>query len=248
MSKFRKCFRAALLALAFAVVGYAPSASADVPASLTQQGRLLDDTGTVVDADVSFVFSIYAAATGGSALWSETQTITVDEGYFSARLGDVTAFPDTLFDGSKTLYLGVKVGSDAEMTPRQLITSVPFAIHAGEADHAAEADLATKATNAVNATHATTADTATAANSATTATTATTVTSISANVTEGTAASATTANAVIATCGAGYKAIAGGCNSNGQLMVSSFVKNQPAQYQCRCYASCTLTAQVVCAK
>jgi hypothetical protein len=112
-------------------------ALAAVPTVLTQQGRLLDKAGVGVDADINFVFAIYDTPTAGTALWSETQTITIDQGFFSARIGEKTAFPANLFDASKTLYLGVKVGDDAEMAPRQTITSVPFAIRAGEAERAA---------------------------------------------------------------------------------------------------------------
>jgi hypothetical protein len=248
MSKMRKYLGGVVLALACAGLAYAPTASAAMPSVLTQQGRLLDDAGAPVDADVSFVFAIYAGATGGTALWTETQTVTVDQGYFSARLGDVTALDPDLFDGSKTLYLGVKVGVDAEMTPRQAITSVPFALHSKDADHAATADLATMATNAntaANATHAIAADSAT---NATNATTAAAVTSIASNFSQATATGSATTSAVVAACPTGYKAIAGGCNATTGVMVSSFVKNQPTQYQCQCTASCSVTTQVVCAK
>jgi hypothetical protein len=109
---------------------------------------LIDKAGAPVDADVNFVFSIYDAATGGTAVWTETQTTTVDAGFFSARLGEKTAFAANLFDGTKTLYLGVKVGDDAEMTPRQMLTSVPFAVTAGYAVQAANATTADTAKKA----------------------------------------------------------------------------------------------------
>ena len=105
------------------------SAFADVPATLTQQGRILDaTTGDLMSrAQLQIVFNVYAAAKGGTALWTEQQNITLDDGYFSAQLGSVTPIPDTLFDGT-VRYLGVTVGSDAEMTPRQAVTSVPYAM------------------------------------------------------------------------------------------------------------------------
>ncbi len=108
-----------------------------VPATLTQQGRILDSTGTPVSSKVAITFTIYDSATAtaaADALWTETQNITLDDGYFSAQLGSgaMTAFPAGLFSGA-TLYLGVTVGSDAEMTPRETISSVPYAILAGTA-------------------------------------------------------------------------------------------------------------------
>lgn len=105
-----------------------------VPQTLQQQGRILDSDGAPVSSKVHFVFSVYAKASGGTALWSEEQNITLDDGYFSTQLGADTAngFGADLFDGS-TLYLGVTVGNDAEMTPRQTISSVPYALLAGSA-------------------------------------------------------------------------------------------------------------------
>src|SRR5450631_2625311 len=118
------------------------SAFAAVPATLTQQGRILDaTTGDPVSSKLKIVFNVYADAKGGTALWTEEQNITLDDGYFSAQLGSVTAIPDTLFDGS-VRYLGVTVGADAEMAPREAITSVPYALKAASA---AVADVATSA-------------------------------------------------------------------------------------------------------
>ena len=110
-----------------------------VPATLTQQGRILDaTTGDPVSSKVKIVFNVYADLKGGTALWTEEQDITLDDGYFSAQLGSVTAIPGTLFDGS-VRYLGVTVGADDEMAPREAITSVPYAMKAAAADVAGSA-------------------------------------------------------------------------------------------------------------
>lgn len=106
--------------------------SAAVPSLLTEQGRLFDSSGNPQSGQLSFVFSVYDAETGGTALWTETQNLTLDSGYFSARLGDVTPIPASVFDGNAR-YLGVKVGTDAEMSPRQSIVSVPYALLANNA-------------------------------------------------------------------------------------------------------------------
>jgi hypothetical protein len=114
------------IGIGFAVIAAAGTALA-VPPYLSEQGRLFDSTGDPVDATVSVTFSLYAASTGGAAIWTETQDVIVDDGYFSAVLGDGTAIGAGVFNGS-TRYLGVKIGADAEMTPRQEITSVPYAL------------------------------------------------------------------------------------------------------------------------
>ncbi|HEY5375298.1 MAG TPA: hypothetical protein VIK01_16575, partial [Polyangiaceae bacterium] len=102
-------------------------------------GRILDaTTGDPVSSKLKIVFNVYADAKGGTALWTEEQNITLDDGYFSAQLGSVTAIPPTLFDGT-VRYLGVTVGADAEMAPREAITSVPYAFNAAVADVASSA-------------------------------------------------------------------------------------------------------------
>src|SRR2546430_1076314 len=124
-----------------AVALWSVSALAAVPATLTQQGRILDKDGAPVSSKVAITFTIYNDPTKSAAantLWTETQNISLDDGYFSAQLGAETAIPDGLFDGT-VLYLGVTVGSDDEMTPREAITSVPYAFTAGTADSAAVA-------------------------------------------------------------------------------------------------------------
>jgi hypothetical protein len=113
----------------------ATGASSAVPNFFTQQGRLLDGSGDPVGGDVSFTFTIYDGP-GSSAdpLWTEVQDVTLDDGYFSVRLGDDTALDPSIFDGSQ-LYLGVTVEDDDEMSPRQSLVSVPYAILANTAEN-----------------------------------------------------------------------------------------------------------------
>jgi hypothetical protein len=152
MTKHLALLVSGLALLALAYTPNVSAAAASVPGSLTQQGRLLDAAGNPVDGvALEFTFALYTAATGAAntAIWTEKQTITPDGGYFSARLGESAPFPATIFDGSRgTLFLGITIGTDAEMAPRQELTSVPFALLAGNAlnaNHAAQADAATGA-------------------------------------------------------------------------------------------------------
>jgi hypothetical protein len=123
---------AAASSLWIAVLAWHGLALASVPFALTEQGRLLDRNDQPVSGKISVKFSIHDSITGGAAIWSETQDITLDEGYFSARLGEVTAIPKNVFNG-QTRYLSIKVGTDDEMTPRQAIVSVPYALVADNA-------------------------------------------------------------------------------------------------------------------
>ncbi len=112
-------------------------AYAEIPQTINYQGYLTDSEGNPVDGDVKMTFSIYDVATGGTALWTETKDVTVNYGVYSVVLGteDPSSNPLNLpFD--VPYYLGVKVGTDEEMTPRQPLTSVPYALSADVADYA----------------------------------------------------------------------------------------------------------------
>ncbi len=251
MFKFSKSIAAAVIALATAGVAYAPSASAanPVPLTLTQQGRLLDNTGAAVDGvQLTFTFSLYTSATAGTAIWTENQSITPDKGYFSAKIGDSTAFPAMIFDGSQpTLYLGIKIGSDAEMSPRQELTSVPFALLAANALNATHAVNADSATNASNAMHATNADNAT---KATNADNAATVTSITGNILDGTATNAANTATITAKCPDGYGTpVGGGCtNLTANTTLNNAGFGLGKGYTCSCNQTCSLEAVIICAK
>jgi hypothetical protein len=105
-------------------------ALAGVPYLLNYQGKLATAGGTPVTATVNMTFCAYAAATGGAALWCETQSnVPVQNGIFNVLLGSVNALDPSIFTG-QSLYLGVQVGSDPEMAPRQRIVSVGYAIAA----------------------------------------------------------------------------------------------------------------------
>ncbi|MCK5232828.1 MAG: hypothetical protein KAR13_21320, partial [Desulfobulbaceae bacterium] len=109
---------------------------ADVPQSINYQGYLTDSGGNAVaDGDYLMGFSIYNVFTGGTSLWSEAQTVAVTNGIYDVILGQPGNLldPDD-FDGE--LYLGITVGTDDEMTPRQKLTSTPFAMKAAKADNA----------------------------------------------------------------------------------------------------------------
>ena len=107
------------------------ASAAGVPKTITHQGRLYDGSSKPVSGTLAVKFAIYADATTTTALWTETDMLTFDEGYFSVSLGASMPFTATLFDGS-VRYLGITVGADPEMTPRAPVQSVPYAILAGD--------------------------------------------------------------------------------------------------------------------
>jgi hypothetical protein len=111
-----------------------PVARGAAPNFMVEQGRVLDANGAPINGLVTFQFMIHTqpTAAGDMIVWSEAQNVTLDDGYFSARLGETTALDPKEFDG-KELYLGVSVNGDPEMTPRQTLDSVPYAFVANDA-------------------------------------------------------------------------------------------------------------------
>ncbi len=108
---------------------------AQIPKLINYQGKLNDANGLPVNGTRSITFSIYESAAGGSALWSETHaSVTVTDGIFSILLGSVTDLGDLDFD--KSYYLGIKIGSGTELTPRKQIVSAAYAMRAENANNA----------------------------------------------------------------------------------------------------------------
>ena len=113
---------------------------ADVPKLINHQGYLTNSAGTPVNASVPIIFTIYNVPTGGTALWTETRTVIPSKGVFDVNLGETTPI-NLPFD--VPYYLGIKVGADAEMIPRQSLTSVSYAFRSDQANTVADGDVTT---------------------------------------------------------------------------------------------------------
>jgi len=125
------------------------TAYADVPHLINFQGRIADTAGNPITGTRSITFNMYDAEGGGNLLWHETHpNITVTDGIFEVLIGSVSSL-DLPFD--KQYYLGIQVGSDPEMTPRQKIASVGYAYKAEKAEYADSAATAAMSTTATNA-------------------------------------------------------------------------------------------------
>ncbi len=105
----------------------APTQQATAQATLSVQGTVQKSTGAAVDdGDYSLTFKLYTTETGGTPVWSETQSqVNIVGGVYSVTLGTVTPLT-AAFD--QTYYLGITVGSGAELTPRARLTSSPYAL------------------------------------------------------------------------------------------------------------------------
>jgi hypothetical protein len=80
-------------------------------------------------------FRLYNVAQNGVPLWSETQILGTRRGLFSAVLGDITPFPDSLrFD--RPYWLGIQVSPDPELLPRIQLTATGYSLRSRTADTA----------------------------------------------------------------------------------------------------------------
>lgn len=116
------------------------------PNFLTYQGFLADANGVGLapanPINYDAVFRVYDSQTGGTLIWAERQTITVDKGIFSVLLGEGSANAseprpaiNTVFSGStasdRFLDITVTVGSTPlNIVPRLRLVASPYAFHA----------------------------------------------------------------------------------------------------------------------
>ena len=104
-----------------------------VPSAISYQGYLTGPSGTPIDGNVDITFSLYDADSAGSLSWQETQiSIAVSKGLFKVELGSISPFATGQFD--IPMWLGIKVGVDAEMSPRLPLSSVGYALKAEDAE------------------------------------------------------------------------------------------------------------------
>ncbi len=98
------------------------------------QGKLVNNPAATNVSNTSYtvVFTLYNNFSGGDVLWQETQTVTTTDGIFRVQLGSVAPIPANFNFNWSNIYLGVKVNSDAEMTPRVQLSAVPYAFNAGQ--------------------------------------------------------------------------------------------------------------------
>lgn len=133
LSRWRHLLAAASLLLCLPLAAQAAAPAAQFP----HQGKLYQGN-TPAQGTVSLTFALYAQASGGTALWSETQSVAVNNGVYAVTLGSVTPI-NLAFD--QPYYLGTKVGSDSEMTPRLPLLSVPYAQSAAQAASVADGSI-----------------------------------------------------------------------------------------------------------
>ena len=127
--------RIALFAALFTLL-LSLSVQAAAPAALSYQGFLTDSVGNPVTGTWTVTFGLYAAPTGGQALFEESLDVTTDKGLFSVYLGTPdNPLPVASFETGQ-LFLALTVETDdgpVALTPRQQVVSDPYALYAQDA-------------------------------------------------------------------------------------------------------------------
>jgi hypothetical protein len=132
-------------------------APASAQAQVINYQGYMTSSGNPVDypLGINMRFSLWSAATGGTELWNEVQSVIVNQGIYSVKLGSVTPFPGTL-DFTSPYYLQVEIDDGAGgwevFSTRQELTHVPYAINSETVDgkHAAELDQSSHVTDTNN--------------------------------------------------------------------------------------------------
>lgn len=122
-----RIIRFALALGALAITSVAAMAAAP---SLVNYSGVLTDAGGLPQVGIFNVqFRVYdQEISEATPLWAELQSVTTDaDGRFSVLLGSSTPLTSSAFAGTDR-WLGVRVGTDPEMTPRTRIASVPYAL------------------------------------------------------------------------------------------------------------------------
>ncbi|MGA1871767.1 MAG: tail fiber domain-containing protein [bacterium] len=109
-----------------------------VPPFINYEGKLTDLAGSPLNGTYEMIFYLYDMETGGTALWSEQQSVTIGDGIFNVRLGAAQSFPAEAFNNNE-LYLEVTIKKSVTepfeiLSPRYRLVSTAFAIKAHDAD------------------------------------------------------------------------------------------------------------------
>lgn len=106
------------------------SAICTPPPFVSYQGKLTDSAGQPVTGTKTVQFGLYDAPTAGSLIWSESQTVlATNGGLFNVLLGSVNPLTPAVFD-SPNRYLAITIDGQ-ELSPRQALASVPYALATG---------------------------------------------------------------------------------------------------------------------
>ncbi len=120
-----------LVGLGWLAPPLSPSASAGIPQTLNYQGFLANAAdqplGNPTPVTLGMTFKLFSSPSGGGALYTESQSVSVSNGVFSVQIG--ASSPITLpFD--VPYFLEITIGAET-LSPRQPLASSAYALRTG---------------------------------------------------------------------------------------------------------------------
>ena len=101
-------------------------AYSQIPQTISWQGILQDNQGTLLDGSYNFTVKIFDLETGGTPLWTEThQGVIVTNGFTQIALGSVNQL-NLPFDTQ--YWLEITIGNDTPLS-RMKLTASPYALN-----------------------------------------------------------------------------------------------------------------------
>ena len=92
--------------------------------TFSHQGKLLDSSGNpVADGSYTVMYRLYHVSSGGTAVYTDTNTVTITDGYFNSEFGASDVDPKTF---SEQTWLEITVNGET-LTPRQFLRGAPYA-------------------------------------------------------------------------------------------------------------------------
>ena len=92
--------------------------------TFSHQGKLLDSSGDpVADGSYTVMYRLYHDATGGTAVYTDTNSVTITDGYFNSDFGAVGVDPKIF---AQRTWLEITINGET-LTPRQFLRGAPYA-------------------------------------------------------------------------------------------------------------------------
>lgn len=103
---------------------FAGCAGENIPL-FSHQGRLLDNSGNpVADGSYNMQYRLYNASSGGTAVYTDTQNVAVEDGLFTVTIGDSGVITPSIF--ADPTYMELTIDGET-LTPRQRLLGAPYA-------------------------------------------------------------------------------------------------------------------------
>jgi hypothetical protein len=135
-----------ILRVAVATLLTATAVSAQIPRTIAYQGMIAETSSgsPIPDGTHAITVSLYETLTGGTAVYSESQSVLIVKGLFNMMIGATSAIPESI-DFGKQYFIGVAIDGGGELLPRTALGSVPYALRTSVAERALLADNASLA-------------------------------------------------------------------------------------------------------